>query len=853
MAPPTPTRNFRTADWEVIRNHLSNNVTTAKEDGRLMDALNTYADFDRQVVTINMLIKSAIEENIPETTQRPTTRRWWTTELTLLKCEGNKLSRRSWSFRALPNHESHKAYSTHQNLFDIKVKEAKQQHWEDFLETATEREMWIANGYIKSPVGDAGRPRIPSLQTKDQNGATHTHDTNEAKAFVIAESLFPLKLDTLNIPVNYPYPQPLNPATPISPERVKEHIKALSPYKAPEPDGIPNIALQQTTDIVTPIFAQIFTAALENGWYHPQWKESIMCVLKKPGKSNYQDPKAYRPIALLSTTAKLLSAIVAEDMTWLIEKHHLLPANHFGGRPGRTTTDALHYLVNKVKKAWKHGKVVTILFLDVEGAFPNAVPEQVVHNLKKRQIPEPYVVLIKNMLTDRRTCLRFDDYLSQPWTINNGIGQGCPLSMIIYIIYNADLLKIPNGPKEDAIGYVDDASMMAVGNSFSENNNTITLMMEHANGGLQWSHDHNSRFAVPKLAVMHMSTKTITDNNGNRSKLRESAPDLIIGGQIVKKVQEYKYLGIIVNAELKWKSQTMRAVEKATKWVMMYKRLTKPITGMRLRLVHHLWLSVGIPKLTYALDVWYTPPHKQLGKTRNTGSVMATKLMTRVQRTASLAITGAFKSTATDIADAHAGLPPMQVTLKYICHRAMARHCTLPKSHPNHDVINRPIGKSLKSSDPPLTRLAHLFQLKPNTVEKIFPVFEQADTLSAFSTSIPATREESIHTEQQDPAEITIYTDGSGFEGGVGAAAVMYRSGKTSPEKILHYHLGSSDQHSTFEAELVGLLLAAWLLMSLGIQWVCSNPISIYTDCQGAIRAATHPGQGPGQHLIDSY
>lgn len=45
------------------------------------------------------------------------------------------------------------------------------------------------------------------------------------------------------------------------------------------------------------------------------------------------------------------------------------------------TTDAVHTLVNKIKTAWRRGKVVSILFLNVEGAFPNAVTDRLIHNL----------------------------------------------------------------------------------------------------------------------------------------------------------------------------------------------------------------------------------------------------------------------------------------------------------------------------------------------------------------------------------------------------------------------------------------------------------------------------------------
>jgi hypothetical protein len=56
-----------------------------------------------------------------------------------------------------------------------------------------------------------------------------------------------------------------------------------------------------------------------------------MVVLQKPGKDDYTITKAYRPIVLFNTTCKLLTAIVADQMTYLLEHHELLPSTHFGG------------------------------------------------------------------------------------------------------------------------------------------------------------------------------------------------------------------------------------------------------------------------------------------------------------------------------------------------------------------------------------------------------------------------------------------------------------------------------------------------------------------------------------------
>jgi hypothetical protein len=138
-------------------------------------------------------------------------------------------------------------------------------------------------------------------------------------------------------------------------EQVSRVISKLSPYKTPGPDGIPNIVFKQCTDILIDHLYHIYNASLQNGYYFPSWLESLTAVIRKPGRQSYDVPKSYRPIALLNTIAKIFTALVAEDITTLAEQHKLLPACHFGGRPGLRTSDSMQLLTHRIKQAWQNG------------------------------------------------------------------------------------------------------------------------------------------------------------------------------------------------------------------------------------------------------------------------------------------------------------------------------------------------------------------------------------------------------------------------------------------------------------------------------------------------------------------
>lgn len=224
--------------------------------------------------------------------------------------------------------------------------------------------------------------------------------------------------------------------------QIARAIVHLSGYKAPGLDGICNIVFKECASILIPYLTPLFHAVFSHHVYYQPWCCFTTVVLRKPGKPNYSVPKAFRPIALLNTTGKLLTAVVAEQLTYVLEHHHLLPNTHFGGQPGRSTMDSLHLLEETIKNAWCSHKVVSALFLDIKGAFPNAVTKCLLHNMRMRRIPANLIHFTELVLSNRHTQLKFNGFTSDWFPVTNGIGQGNPLSMILYIIYGSGLVDI---------------------------------------------------------------------------------------------------------------------------------------------------------------------------------------------------------------------------------------------------------------------------------------------------------------------------------------------------------------------------------------------------------------------------
>ena len=294
-------------------------------------------------------------------------KRWWNKDIAKLRQVMRSRARLAYRHCEDRTHGAHEQHRQARNTYADAIAKAKKDTWVKFLETLDSNTIWTANKYALGPATDSGSVRIPDLVYKDEHNRNKLAATNEDKAKAFYDTFFTKRIDTetdYNTRQNYPTPKFI--FKPITDEQIRRAIKRIAPYKAPGPSGIPNIVLKKCANILVPLLGPIFRATFYLEMYPQAWKESITLVLRKPGKPSYTKPGTYRPIALLDTISKVLSSCVAEDLTKFSEIHNLLPPNHFGCRPGRTTTNVLHYLTSYTKDMWRKNKVVGALFLDIK-------------------------------------------------------------------------------------------------------------------------------------------------------------------------------------------------------------------------------------------------------------------------------------------------------------------------------------------------------------------------------------------------------------------------------------------------------------------------------------------------------
>jgi hypothetical protein len=131
------------------------------------------------------------------------------------------------------------------------IKTAKTQHWINYLEDLDENLLWGANRYLSGTPGDGGKSRIPTIKVKNAEGVINRAETNEQKSQALANTFFPQHPNSTSVPPGSQYPKRVPYTFWLNEEQLWRKVKKLKPHKAPGPDGIPNIIIKESIDIIT--------------------------------------------------------------------------------------------------------------------------------------------------------------------------------------------------------------------------------------------------------------------------------------------------------------------------------------------------------------------------------------------------------------------------------------------------------------------------------------------------------------------------------------------------------------------------------------------------------------------------
>ena len=205
------------------------------------------------------------------------------------------------------------------------------------------------------------------------------------------------------------------------------------------------------------------------------------------------------------------------------------------------------------------------------------------------------------------------------------------------------------------------------------------------------------------------------------------------------------------------------------------------------------------------------------------------------------------RTTAADVLDAHNYILPAHLLLLKVCHRAAVRLASLPPIHPLHPLVQHVARRLIKCHKSLLHCLLHSTAISANSLETILPARRHPSYCPVFSRHIDVSKDDAtVYAGYLATKEVTVFSDGSCINGSVGMAASLWIKGRR--KKTITYHLGHENEHTIFEAELVGVILALHLLRCRKAR---TADAYIGLDNQAVIHALGDQKPKLGHYLLD--
>ncbi|OAQ62543.1 reverse transcriptase [Purpureocillium lilacinum] len=293
---------------------------------------------------------------------------------------------------------------------------------------------------------------------------------------------------------------------------------------------------------------------------------------------------------------------------------------------------ALMLLQEQIYKAWRMGKVLSLISFDVKGAYNGVCKERLLERLRARGIPEGLVRWIGAFCSERSASIVVNGHASARQELPQaGLPQGSPLSPILFLLFNAYLVQRKISTAGGSVAFVDDYSAWVTGPTAEANRAGLESIINNA---LEWEKRSGATFEADKTTVIHFT----------RMAERNSETPYTIKGQEVKPKSSAKILGVIMDSGLRYKEHMARAAAKGLSAAMDLRRLRMASP----RMARQLSVATVAPTVDYASNIW-----------SHACGLREAAWLDKAQRVGAQAITGTFRTVATAVAEAEASIQPL--------------------------------------------------------------------------------------------------------------------------------------------------------------------------------------------------
>ena len=275
---------FRSADW------MTSQAGEGKEYFK-----NSTRKVDKLLGIWYKVVNDALDEACPkrDAMLSPVEMDWYGSDHKFLK---NRAKRKYLAHRKSPCPKQRKAFVKAKRAYNRACKRGRKGAWRQFVEkTPNESNMAvlfkIAQRHDKRSINTLLKPdnTLSEPGTDTINMLTTAHFPAATAGTTPFKHDNQHKVDTDTIRDSHDW---------IDDDLVRKAMRQFKPNKAPGPDGLKPLVFKYLPQNAIETLTLIYKACITFGHPPKRWRETKVIFLPKPGKDNYDVPKAYIPVQL---------------------------------------------------------------------------------------------------------------------------------------------------------------------------------------------------------------------------------------------------------------------------------------------------------------------------------------------------------------------------------------------------------------------------------------------------------------------------------------------------------------------------------------------------------------------------
>ena len=323
--------------------------------------------------------------------------------------------------------------------------------------------------------------------------------------------------------------------------------------------------------------------SIESGIFPDCWKIARVAPIFKSGST--EDRSNNRPISVLPVVSRLFEKLIYDQLYEYLDSNKHLFKDQYGFHNLHSVVSCLLNCTNDWYVNIDRGKFTAMIFIDLKKAFDTVDHQVLLNKMRNYGIDGLEHQWFSSYLDNRKQFCKVNGVSSDHAEINIGVPQGSCLGPLLFLIYINDLPFALKRAK--ATMYGNDTAISFASDNIEEIDAVLNAELACLEKWLQGN----------KLSLNVVKTQAMRKIDTPMVPI----PHFQVNGNYINLVKETKYLGLMIDDNLKWESNVINIQKKISRTAGLLKYAKHYVQEDTLR---NMYLSIVQPHFSYCCSIW---------------------------------------------------------------------------------------------------------------------------------------------------------------------------------------------------------------------------------------------------------